>query len=310
MIWSFSDHRIFRSCQRKWYYDAVVAYHNAKKEPIRREAFLLSKLQGLPSWRGQLIDYVITEHLIKGRMGTKFPSLDSTLTYASDLFNRQVEFGRAHRLREPGLKVSEHQGEFVAWYPVEYGEGVSDAELKTIWAEVQSALTNLFDMAEIFTILANARWLISQRSLTFTVDDVTVRATPDLIVFRRNQPPLIIDWKTYISDNRDHRMQLACYALALTSCKPHRDFPTSLSQFTVSDIDLMEVQLITKKQRWYKLSADDSAAVEDFILQSALEMQMAVAGLPRTVIDPEKMAAAFSPITCRFCAFRSLCWEG
>lgn len=309
MIWSFSDSRTFRVCQRKWYFDAVVANAIAKKEPIRREVYLLSKLQGLSSWRGNLVDFVISEHIVRGLTNRRHLSLDQALAIARNLFDQQVKFALAHRLREPGMKVSEHKGEFAAWHAVEYKDSISEDALETSWGEIKTSISNLYQMSDLFVLLANSAQLISQRSLTFSIEDITVRATPDLIAFRRAQPPLIIDWKTYISDSQDHRMQLACYALALTSCKPHIDFPASLSQVNVADIDLMEVQLVTKKQRQYKLSYEDCAEVETFILESAMEMQSAISGLSGGVTQLDNLPAARSPMACKYCPFQSVCWE-
>ena len=46
-----------------WFYQKVVAHH-AAKDPLRREAYLLGKLDSLWSWRGRLIDDIITRQLV------------------------------------------------------------------------------------------------------------------------------------------------------------------------------------------------------------------------------------------------------
>ncbi|MCO6435420.1 PD-(D/E)XK nuclease family protein, partial [Nitrosomonas nitrosa] len=126
---------------------------------------------------------------------------------------------------------------------------------------------------------------------------------------RGSHSPAIIVCTAYVSDSRDHRLQLACYAIALKTCDPHRDFPASLKAVNITDIDLIEIQLLTKKQRHYKLSNDDCTEVEVFILESAREMEMAKAGLLRKGVEANMFPVAHSPTTCRFCQFRSLCWE-
>jgi PD-(D/E)XK nuclease superfamily len=310
MIWSFSAHNMFRICQRKWYFDEMVANALAKKVPIRREAYLLSKLQGLGLWRGSLVDTVISDHIVQGISDHRTLDLEAALRVAKDLFTRQVAFARAHRLREPNLRVSEHKEEFAAWHAVEYGDGISDADLQTSWLEIENSLANLYEMPDIFRVLKAANRRISQRSLTFSIEEITIKATPDLIVFRGSQPPLIIDWKTYVSDVQDHRLQLACYGLALKSCNPHVDFPTNLSSFSITDIDLLEVQLITKRQRQYKLTDEDYSEVEAHIMESAMQIELAASASERSEIAPEKFPVAHSPMTCKYCQFRSLCWEG
>ena len=310
MTWSFSAHRRFRVCQRKWYFDEMVAAALAKKEPLRREAYLLSKLQGLESWRGSLVDAVIGDHIVRSIADHRPLSLQGALGIAKDLFDRQVAFARAHRLREPNLKMSDHKEEFAAWHAIEYGQGVSAAELETSWSEIQNSLANFYQFPDLIRTLHASARLVTQRTLTFSIDGVAVRATPDLIVFRRAEPPLIVDWKTYIKDSEDHHLQLACYALALTTCTPHADFPSTLSRYRTSDIDLLEVQLITKKLRPYKLSDEDAAEVEAFIVESAMQIDLAASASVRSEIAPEKYPVAYSPMTCTYCPFLSLCWKG
>lgn len=64
MIWSISESKTFRRCQRQWFFKNIVACATAKKNPIRRRAYLLSKLQSVFAWRGQLVDTVIENYLI------------------------------------------------------------------------------------------------------------------------------------------------------------------------------------------------------------------------------------------------------
>jgi hypothetical protein len=63
MRWSYSASRNFRQCQRQWYFKNIVASARAK-EPLRRRAYLLSKLQSVSAWRGKIVDDVISKTLI------------------------------------------------------------------------------------------------------------------------------------------------------------------------------------------------------------------------------------------------------
>jgi hypothetical protein len=58
VIWSVSESKLFRRCQRQWYFKHCVANAQAKKDPLRRRAYLFSKLQSISGWRGQLVDTV------------------------------------------------------------------------------------------------------------------------------------------------------------------------------------------------------------------------------------------------------------
>jgi hypothetical protein len=51
---------------------------------------------------------------------------------------------------------------------------------------------------------------------------MSITARPDLVAFHRNAPPRVIDWKAHARMQTAARSQLALYAIALTSAKPHR----------------------------------------------------------------------------------------
>jgi len=86
MIWSFSDSRTFAKCQRRWYYDAVVAYWT-QKDPRRWEAYLLSKLQTVSAWRGQVVDTAVTTTLVPALNNRVAPDLNRCLGRARQLFD-------------------------------------------------------------------------------------------------------------------------------------------------------------------------------------------------------------------------------
>jgi hypothetical protein len=64
MIWSYSAAKTFRQCQLQWFLKTKVA--NAKaKDPLRREVYLLSKLQSIWAWRGRVVDQLLGTEIVK-----------------------------------------------------------------------------------------------------------------------------------------------------------------------------------------------------------------------------------------------------
>lgn len=305
--WSFSGSRLFQKCPRQWYFKTVVAEARSK-DPVRREAYLLSKLQTVYSWRGSLVDWVILKRYIPTIQRGQRVVLGDLIKYAREIFNRQFEFGLANRLREPGMKVSKIGDGFAAFFDVEYGEGIAETDIEAAWEDVKIALTNLVGMKDLQAQLESAVRLIPQRSLTFTVDGIKATGQPDLMVFFADQPPLIIDWKVHTFASSDYRLQLALYALALTNCKPHSDFPKQQIQYQTMDMRLVEVQLLTNQQRNYQLTNDDIDAVSDYIARSALNMEMLLFGedTETTVAD---MPVTLNDEECQRCPFCSMCWK-
>lgn len=309
MIWSFSNGRLFNQCQRQWFYKTHVANANAKKDPLRREAFLLSKLQSVSAWRGQVVDLVIERQVVPTLKSKRPLDYNALKLYARTIFDSQLEFAKQHRLRDQGMVISQIGDAFAAFYEIEYSNGVSDSEINQAWLEVEMALSHLCEMQDLITSLGAASWLIPQRALMFNFDQHTVRAVPDLIAFFRNKPPLIVDWKVHAFGSSDYRLQLACYAIALVRCDPHKDFPPSLSRIAPTNIQLMEIQLLTNQQREYTLTDDDLEATEAYIAGNLRDMILATGDSQNEKLSPFDFPVTSNPYTCQRCPFRSLCWE-
>lgn len=307
-MWSFSADRMFKQCQRQWYYRRILA--NAKAhDALRHEAYLLSKLQTIAAWRGQLVDQVISTKVVKELNYRQAFDLKAVLTEAKRLFNLQLDFARAHRLREPGLSPAKAGNAFAAFALIEYGETISEEEIKTAWQEIEQAMVNLARMEDLQTILTASPYLIAQRPLHMGAEEMSVRSVPDLIGFNRSGAPIIVDWKVHLFGNADYRLQLALYALCLAACKPHVDFPAWQPRYAAFDVRLLEVQLLTGHVREHGVTQSDLDELEGYVAGSALEMKLACGEGKREHCRPEHFAVTLSPGTCRKCVFRKLCWE-
>ncbi len=306
-MWSFSAAKTFKKCQRQWYYKNCLANWKAK-DTHRHKAYLLSKLQSISSWRGNIVDSVISEVIVPILRSRQNPSLIAAQRKAKELFERQLEFARKHPLHQPGLSPSKVGSDFAVFHCMEYGGEIPQVEIETARAEIDQALANLFAMSEVWSELRAARHLISQRSLSFSHTGETVRAVPDLIAFYTNKPPLIIDWKVHFFGVYRAWMQLGVYALALVRGKPHKDFP-ALQRWEATDLRLWEVQLLTKHIRRYELNEMRVAEIDTFIAESISEMQLITGDAKKSSLNPIEFLTASSPETCQCCNYQSMCWE-
>jgi hypothetical protein len=265
-------------------------------------------LQSIYQWRGSIVDQVISKQIVPDLNRGQLPSKPAVIKYAHTIFEQQREFAEANRVREPGMTKKSAGDSFASLYPVEYGLGISQEQLNQAWCEIKQALENLLSMQTVLSQLLRGSKLLAQRPLTFTCHQISVRMVPDLIVFYDHEAPLIIDWKVHTFGSYDARLQLASYALALTKCKPHKDFPPSLERYTPDEIRLLEIQLLSTQQRSYLLTQSELDVVESYISRTHMEMTLASDGDPRklTMLD---FPAASRPETCQRCPFRSLCWD-
>lgn len=90
-----------------WFYRQVIAHH-AAKNPLRREAYLLGKLDSLWSWRGRLVDNVITRQVVPALAAGRDLDLSTLLAIARENYDAQLTFAEAHHLREAGMRPSQH----------------------------------------------------------------------------------------------------------------------------------------------------------------------------------------------------------
>jgi PD-(D/E)XK nuclease superfamily protein len=305
MIWSFSSARMFRQCPRQWYFKACLASARAK-DPLRHEVYVLSKLQSVSAWRGNLVDRLISTEIIGSIARRETITKAQLLRSAKLIFDRQLELALRHSIRDSGAETLD---EAIAFRSVEYGERPSAEELASAWTEVEVALSNLFEMEQVRGALKAARHLVAQRPLQFEFAGTRVRAVPDLIAFSDELPPLIIDWKVHRFGTRDYRLQLALYALALVRCAPHRDFPAAPRAYLPTDIRLLEAQLLTGMEHYYELTVADFEELEDYIAATGREMRLALTAESRRNLHVTDFPVTSFPELCQRCPFMKLCWE-
>lgn len=308
MIWSISDSKTFRRCQRQWFYKKMG--NAIATDPLRHRLYLLNKLQSISAWRGQIVDSVISEAIIPAVTAKRSVTLEQVKGRARQLFERQLACARKHELMSPGFSPSQLGSNFAAFHAMEYGGKISEQEVETAADEVSRALTHLFSMGDLKALLKSAEKLVPQRALIFAHSGVSVRAVPDLIAFFGGNPPVIVDWKVHVFGVDEAWLQLAAYSLALTRCKPHKDFPAELKSFSATQVELVEVQLLTNSIRRYSLTDEEVQTAEAYIADSATDMLMALQDRKVDQLCADEFSVARFPGTCQSCQFRSICWGG
>lgn len=310
MKWSYSGSRSFKQCQRQWYFKNIVASGTAKTDPLRRQAYLLGKLQSVSAWRGKIVDDVISKTIVPCLNRRTQITLKMAKSRARDLFDRQLAFARSHSAMDVTLQPSKHGDSFALLYAVQYDGDAREDEVETAWQEIEAALGNLFGLGEIKDLLKSSDYVIAQRALTFPVmDGITTLAYPDVIAFRRQEPPVILDWKVHVFGQNDAWLQLAIYAIALSRCGPHKDFPDGF-KIEPSDVKLYEAQLLTNAIREHFLNGEQIEEAEEYITASAYEIACLTDGGDYADLSVEDFRPALHAEACQRCAFRAICWEG
>jgi hypothetical protein len=311
MIWSFSDGRMFRKCQRQWYYKKCLANALAK-DPLRHEAYLLGKLSSIHAWRGKVVDQVIERSIVPALRSRSRVTLDDALQAADTLFDTQLAFALAHRVMDPGFKKSEHEHDFAAFFEVQYGKPPSEDNIAKARDEVHQALRNLFKSEQfegLRKVIKSANSIEAQCTLSFSYMGATVRSVPDLICLFRSEPPLIIDWKVHHFGVHDYYQQLVAYAIVLIRSGEHRSLPRAMRNCEPPAVRLYECQLLKNEARQHIINQDDIDAVEERMACEIWEMLSAVDGITNADLSVDDFPTTNWPGVCASCNFQKICFE-
>lgn len=302
MKWSFSSHKAFRRCQRQWFFKNILA-NSIAKDPQRREAHRLSRLVTVWSWRGRVVDSILSNAVIPQLARGRGISLDAALQQARNAFDQE----KPHE-SNPDREYNETPVRFVE---MEHGLGLPASTLTKAWADIEASIRSFYANKVLIESIARAQYVCTQRPLSFNHDDATVSAVPDVICFYANEPPFIIDWKVNTAPIHDFWLQLAIYAIALTRCNSHKDWPVPHAGLEPTTMKLAEVQLLTDAVRTHTVTDDDVDEITELIYWSFNEMMLACGGKPNAKgLRAQDFLTAFNPSSCRICAFQKLCCAG
>lgn len=290
-----------------------MAAHHLAKDPVRRRAYFFGALATVSAWRGQLVDTVISQHIIpslEDPTSEEPMGLKGSLKIARKLFTEQLAYAEKHRAATLDVKFGDVGERFALLMEYEFGEGPAQEDLDRAWLEIETALSNFWNNDEIQKIIYDAVQLITQpRTLHFElIDGTKAVAIPDLIAFHRSKAHTIVDWKVHADVGNDARRQLAVYAVALNRSKPHKDFPENWKS-APTEIELVEAQLLLDQTKRYRLTEDDVAATTAYVDGSAYEMDCLTEGKLYKDLDVGDFRLAHSGLTCATCQFQTLCPE-
>ncbi len=304
MKWSVSSARIFLQCPKKWYFETIFA-NSRSGNPQRKEAAFLKRLHSIYSWRGKLVDQVISRYIVARINRHELTTKEGALSYADSLMKAQLEFARGKMYRNPEAKTSSY--DYCALLEFENGCSVSEEQLERVSKEVECSVLNLLN-SSLFSEIGNGTYLVAQRPIQFQFADMTVKCTPDLITLYKGKAPMIVDWKTETLGNKEHWLQLGIYGVALSRITPHKDFTCSESDLSdPTKMRLVEFQLLSNRKSEYVITNEDITEIEDYIYSSSAAMQQLIHGKP-----PEELVnhlpKAKSPEICICCRFKKICW--
>jgi len=300
--WSFSTDKLFRRCQRQFYF-AQIAAHHSPREPWRREAFLLRQMKTLELWRGSVIHEGIQHYVVPAlRKGDALDweiLTEQTIQHAKT----QLAFSERKRYREPGIAKTKHK-DFCALVPHETGKGVSAAEFDGVCSEIRTAFQRLESLSDLWETLLGRKDCKSEEQIWVEFDDVKIMVQIDLLFERSLGHPTIIDWKSYeIGGDTDARLQTVLYGWAVWKSKLFDDLHDA------ENIELLECQVQDGVVIKHECSLEVFDELEDHLYRSLNRIFSLCRSKKLTDARLQDFAFTDNPNTCEHCAFRQLCIE-
>src|SRR5690606_8008765 len=104
--WSYSAVNTLRQCNRKYYFSNILATHG-RKNPMRRKAYELKKMQTLTMWKGSLVDKFMEKTIIPAIKAKQSLDFELLAQEAVELAQRQFLFSKAKGYSDAFLKKSD-----------------------------------------------------------------------------------------------------------------------------------------------------------------------------------------------------------
>ena len=301
MKWSVSTTKMFQYCPRKYYYQQIVA--DKKSDELRaKEAVYLKSLNNLYAWRGNLVDGIISRYIVPKINAKEELDERMVLLHAKELMNDNLECIK-NRIGKTDVPTNSF-----GFFELEYNRKITEDFVKKIEQDVTTSLKNLLASDLLKQIIDDQSYLIAQRTIRFSIDNLKITCTPDVIVFPKNDTPMIIDWKVE-SVYREHWLQLGIYGYALSKIDPHKDFPYKWRDFIrdPKNIKLTEYQLLRNQQENYRIKEEDIIDMEDYIHVSSSKITRIIGDGKQFEIN--QFPTIENPDMCQRCQYQKLCWR-
>ena len=298
LSWSFSRDRLFRECQRAYYYHYYASWggweNNA--DDLTKKTYLLKNIRNIDVWIGNVVHQIIKW------------ILESRIQGSKDLFTNKSDISyqdAANKAKEILIKTWE-QSRMQLWkeniknnlnlFEHYYGPEPTRDELTSKLQKVTKSIKNFYNsgLLDYIANIPQENFLKIDELDTFEFEGVKVFAVPDFALLNENY--LLYDWKTGKKNDRDI-LQLSCYALyALvkwsTESEKIRVIPVYLTQenLTLSPVDYIETD-----------------KVKEYIRNSLSQMKSILSNIEQNQANITLCPKTENLKRCQRCNFQEIC---
>ena len=301
MSWSYSAHNCFQRCKRQYYYRHIAAHHNAKKDPLRKEAHFLNQLTPSSFWAGNLVEAGIEDVAVNGNANPE-NIVSRLLRYTRKLADDQLRFSLNNEYRKE--TKSNIGRRYFRLFEHEYGmddSGVLDSALRDAaicYNNFPSMIVPDLDRS-LMDLIASESTTRCQQPVPLKLFDSTIQCILDCLI-PLGKKIVVIDWKVSKTSASNFEKQLKTYGMAIyhSSWRSDRN---------LEDIHVYEVNFYSGQIVRYPLDRNAMDETEDFIFDSIKRIQALVQNKKFIGLDVEDFPMCENLTVCQYCNFQKLC---
>lgn len=290
--WSFSRHKNFKSCTRKYYYLYYGSWGgwNSDADELSRKLYQLKKMTNLPMLVGDVVHRTINYSLERLSRGKEVP--------VEDAKKRVIELFRQAWRESKNKAWQENASRNTNLFEHYYNEKVDDDRLLELKALMEDSITGFYDSDSygFIKFISIPHWLTRETLESFDFQGTKIWVKLDFAA-RHDERIYIYDWKTG-KQVKENDTQLAVYAM----------FAQDKWGINLDDLRLFDVYL--SKRLPVKLK------VSDIIIRNAKEEISKSIKAMRNLIEPgtdnavpiEKCQPTDFTYLCKSCQFKEVCY--
>ncbi len=292
--WSKSRDGTFLECPRQYWFQYYGAWGGWEvgADPRTREIYILKQLKTRQMWVGERVHTAVERTLRNLSASDKPLAIDAEEIIRITIEEMRLDFKSSrsgiYRSHPKSCGLIEH----------EYRMPVTRQQWREAAATAERCLRNFYGSELFREIRASSRagWLELEEFSSFNLDGVKVHVVLDF-ARRQGDEILIYDWKTGGADERDNRVQMACYAFYA-----HQRWGASPEQ-----VRPVEVNLNRGETTHYQLTSSDLERTKAYLAGSIADMRRMLRDAERNLAVEEDFRKINELRVCCRCKFSRVC---
>ena len=311
--WSNSADWALRRCRRKYWFKHIYASPTSKWGSPRREIYILSNVQTLEQWRGNLVHTVIQDYVVPRLQHGIIPSEADLQAFALDRARRQLNFSSSKSYRETGMTKTKGGDSYTAIWEDEFKSPASRLTKTEAVEEIKLALANLLRLPGPLEELRRSSWIVPEATIRLEENGIPVVGKIDLMAVCTNASQILklVDWKLDRKQRHDYAPQLWLYAYLFDSADRYQNasyhyqhIPTWVKGLPKN---LIEMNLLYGSIIEHDWSDRRIKEAKDRIFRGTHRIRVLLDGRNPKQIQGGELSVTENSNNCDFCPFRQPC---